>query len=133
MNEDERATLLSRISFRETCRFKSEQNKVTLFAGTRCNSYVHVGIRLHGKAQGKCLIDTGADPKVVNECFFRSTCSSRTKRQNILKLECVNKQAVRSEEMIPLHQQIGGLCIRVWFGAVNNLALHLLVRKIFHQ
>lgn len=98
-----------------------------LHVSTNYKSYVRVGIKLQEMTKVRCLIDTGAGPKLVTKLFLQPCWTSHIRAQNVLKHWSANKRPINSEEVDLLHLQIGGTCIRLWFGVVGNVAVDLLL------
>lgn len=70
-------------------------------------------------------------PRSVSQSFLHRTWTSHIKRQVFQKPRGAIEQPTSSEEVILIHLHVSRLRIRVWFRAVGNLAVNLLLGALF--
>lgn len=121
----------SRAPFVEICSPEPEQNEAALFARKSYKTYVYIGMPSHERTQIKCLIDTSVDQNIVSRSHLHFTRTLHTKCRNILDFSRTKKDPINSEEVILLKLQKCDLRIQYWFGAIDNVAVDLLLGTSF--
>lgn len=79
------------------------------------------------------LFETGAGLNHISSSIVLSSWRSCIQRLNFLLLGTVSRKSIKGECIVLHSVHIGELEVRVWFGAVNELAVDILVWSFFHK
>lgn len=95
--------------------------KIRLFYGVNAESMQTV----------QCLLDTEAELNLASKKLVSFQWSNCIKRGNTPRLRTAAQEPLYMEGTILLHNRLGDLWIRVWFGIVDNLVIDILFGTLF--
>lgn len=80
---------------------------------------------------GSCLLDTGAGSKLDNISFLPPQWGNRIKQADFSILCSAVQQAFHIYSILQMVVRISDIHVLVWFGDVENLAVHVLLSTSF--
>lgn len=78
-----------------------------------------------------CLVNTGAGPNLVNNVYLRPQWKTKILQLPTSKLQTATKHAIYIARVISLIVQIRDLQVSAWFSRGDNLALDVVLGRMF--
>ena len=120
--------------YSSTVAFEAEDNEtINLFKSKNYKVSMSLGIRSYEMVPTISVMDTGAGPNLVDKRILPPSWLDRIRPSPVANLSAAANQPIPVEGIVNLHVRLGDLCVRVWFGVVDNLVAPCILGTAFQD